>query len=141
MDYKNAIKNFSERLWAQKDLSVIKDYFYDDAIIYSPLNRFSGANTMKEIASKWLVAFPDLLIKSNDLIAENNRVVSQWMAKGTHLGGFFETSPTHREVIYNGVTIYTFYQDKIKEYWALVDIHSILSQLKVYRSISEVIDW
>lgn len=141
MNNKEIIEKYSYRLWAQKDLSVIEDYFYNDAVIYSPLNKYSGSKTMKEIANKWLDAFPDLMIKSNELIAENNKVVSKWMAQGTHLGGFFETAPTHREVLYNGVTIYTLYQGKIEEYWALVDIHSILSQLKVYSSIAEVIDW
>ena len=96
---------------------------------------------MKEVIEKWLNAFPDLTVEWEDFIEEGNKVVSRWKATGTHLGGFFETSPSHQEVSYSGVTIYTLNKKgKVIEYWALVDMHAIMSQLMKYESISDAIE-
>lgn len=140
MNNKEIIINFSKRLWENQDLSAIDDFFAKNVIIHSPFKQVQGCAEMKEIAQKWLQAFPDLLIKWHDFIAEGDTVVSRWIATGTHLGGVFTTSPTHREVQYSGVTTYRLINGKVEEYWALVDMHAILSQLLDYKSISEVVD-
>ena len=62
---------------------------------------------------KWLLAFPDLHITWEDFVAEEDKVVSRWRAQGTHLGGFFDTKPTHKEISYSGVTTYRFEKGKI----------------------------
>lgn len=140
MNNKEIVIKYSKQLWEQKDLSIIDEIFAEDAIIHSPLNKYKGNLPMKEIAQKWLHAFPDLMVTWDDFIAEGDKVVSSWTAFGTHLGGFYETSPTHREVRYSGVTTYQLKDGKIIQYWALVDMHSILNQLMGYESISEAVD-
>ena len=141
MNNKDIIKKYSKRLWDDKDLTAIDDLFVKDAVIHSPLNTATGTNTMKEVVEKWLSAFPDLDVEWEDFIAEGDKVVSRWRAKGTHMGSFFDTSPSHEEIDYSGVTIYTLdKKGKVIEYWALVDMHAILSQLMKYESISEALE-
>lgn len=140
MDNKAIIIEFSKRLWEQHDYRAIDEYFDKDVAIHSPFKKVQGREAMHEIARKWLSAFPDLLIKWEVFVAEGNTVVSRWKAKGTHLGGVFATNPTHREVEYSGVTFFELANGKVKSYWALVDVHAILSQLLDYESISEVIE-
>lgn len=135
------IKKYSQRLWEDQDLAAIDDYFVEDAVIHSPLNTTTGTITMKEVVQKWLRAFPDLTVKWEDFVEEGDKVVSRWKATGTHMGSFFDTSPSHQEVCYSGVTIYTLNNDgKVIDYWALVDMHAIMAQLMKYESISDVID-
>ena len=141
MNNKDIIKRYCQRLWHEKDLSAITDTFVEDAVIHSPLNTTQGAITMKEVIERWLNAFPDLTVEWQDFIAEGNKVVSRWKATGTHLGSFFDTSPSHHEVSYSGVTIYTLNKEgKVMEYWALVDMHAIMSQLMKYESISDALE-
>lgn len=140
MNYKQTIIDYTRRVWEDRDLDYIDKVFHKDAIIHSPLNVRSGSNTMRSIIDKWLTAFPDLEFNWLDFIAEGNKVVSRWRALGTHLGGFFQTNPTHKDVSYAGVTFYTFEEGKVAEYWALVDMHSILRQLEIFESISEAIE-
>ena len=141
MSNKEVIKNYTKRLWHDQDLSVIDDFFVSDAVIHSPLNTTQGAITMKQVVGKWLTAFPDLRIESDDFIAEGHQVVHRWKASGTHMGSFFDTSPSHQEVTYSGITIFTLNADaKVTEYWALVDMHTILAQLMEYESISDVVE-
>ena len=139
MNSKQRVQTICEKLWVQKDLSVLDDSFAQNAKIHSPFNVKFGVLTMRQIVQKWLTAFPDLLIRWNDFIADDNKVAVQWQAEATHLGSFFDTKPTHHEVYYSGVTIYTLDDDKVSSYWALVDVHSILKQIGA-DSLEEVID-
>lgn len=137
---KDAIIAYSKALWDARDLLAIDRYFASNAKIRSPFSTAQGKETMHEIVDKWLTAFPDLTIRWDEFIAEDDRVVSRWSAQGTHLGGFFDTHPTHKEVNFSGVIIYRLQKGKIIDYWSLVDMHAILSQLERYHSIEEALE-
>lgn len=137
---KDIIVEYSKVLWTDRKLAVIDKTFTKNAKIHSPFHTFSGSDTMHDIVEKWLTAFPDLTIKWEEFIAEGDKVVSRWSATGTHLGGFFDTKPTYREVQYSGITIYQLETGKIVDYRALVDVHAILSQLEEYDSMEEALE-
>ncbi len=139
MNNKDIIINFAKELWENKNLNAIDDVFAENAIIHSPINKKQGHVSMKEIANKWLGAFPDILMRWEDFIAEDDKVVSRWRAKGTHVGGLFAVSPAHAEVTYDGITIYTLKDGKVIEYRALVDMYAILTQIGEYQSLSEML--
>ena len=140
MNNRDVIINYSKTLWDQRDTSVIDRLFTPHTQIHSPMNTVEGRSTMQDIVSRWLSAFPDLDITWDETVAEGNAVVSRWTAKGTHLGSFFDTRPTHREVTFSGVIFYHLEDGKITDYWSLIDMHAILSQLEEYHSITEVIE-
>ncbi len=65
-----------------------------------------------QLAEMYFRAFPDLLVKIEDQVAEGNKVVTRWTARGTHQGrlsggvppsphlaGLRRVSPTGKEVI------------------------------------------
>ncbi len=137
---KDIIKHYMKELWENKNLAIIDEVFADDAIIHSPFSLEQGALTMKEIANKWLNAFPDFKMDWEDFIAEGNKVVCRWWATGTHMGSFFETNPTHQEVSFSGVATFELLNGKVAEYWVLVDIHALLQQLEGYETLTEALD-
>lgn len=137
---KDIIIDYSKALWNERNVAVIDQVVAPDAKIHSPFNTVHGSDTMHTIVEKWLAAFPDLAITWEEFIADGNKVVSRWSARGTHLGGFFDTKPTYREVYYSGITIYHLEKGKIIDYRALVDIHAILSQLEEYDSLEEALE-
>lgn len=137
---KDIIIHYTKALWEDCDLSIIDTLIDPHAKIHSPFNTIEGKETMKAIVQKWLIAFPDLTIQWEDFIAENDKVVCRWRACGTHLGGFFGTKPTHKEIVFSGVMTYRLVNGKIVECWALVDMHSILSQLEEYESVAEALE-
>lgn len=137
---KELVIHYVKRLWEERDTSVVDELVAENCAIHSPFTTIYGSMSMKAIMEKWMEAFPNLALKWDDFIAEDDKVVSLWHATGTHMGSFFETTPTHQEVKYSGVTTYKIYKGKIVEYWALVDMHAILSQLKVYGHISEAVE-
>lgn len=140
MNNKELVQQYCKRLWEQRDLGAIEDYVSENASIKSPFGLKYGSMTLREIADKWLTAFPDLILKWDDFLADGEKVVCRWRARGTHLGGFFETSPTHQEIYFSGVWFFTIKQAKIVDFWSLVDMHALLSQLGEYEHVSEALD-
>jgi predicted ester cyclase len=53
-------------------------------------------------------AFPDLKIKVDILVAENNEVAARWIATGIHQGAFLGVSPTNKSVSWKGSWFWTF---------------------------------
>jgi predicted ester cyclase len=139
-DNKAIITQYSKAVWNDRDLSAIDCFFDASATIRSPFSAVHGKETMHDIVDKWLTAFPDLTIKWDEFISENDKVVSHWTAQGTHLGGFFDTRPTYKDITFSGVAIYRLKDGKIVDYWSLVDTHAILSQLEEYHSMQEALE-
>lgn len=137
---RDIIIEYSKAVWNDRDLLAIDRYFAPNVKIHSPFTTVQGSASMHEIVEKWLTAFPDLTIKWGEFVAEDDRVVSRWTAQGTHLGGFFDTRPTYKEVEFSGIIIYRLKNRKIVDYWSLVDMHAILSQLEEYSSIEEALE-
>lgn len=140
MNNKKLVQDYAERIWRHRDLNAIDEVIAEDIEIHSPLNITQGREQMREIIEKWHAAFPDLVVTWEDILEDGDKVVARWSAEGTHMGGFFDTSPTHREVGYSGVTTYEVKDGKIVKYWALVDMHTLLKQLQDYESVTEALD-
>lgn len=123
-------ENYADRIWNQKDLTAIEEFLHKDIMIHSLLGEYRGQNHMEGVVDAWLKAFPDLMITNTASITENDKVVLQWTAQGTHKGDFKRIQPTNKKVSYAGATIYRIKENKVVEYWAYLDIHHILEQIK-----------
>ena len=124
------IKAYHAKLWDDKDLSAIDAFFDHEATIYSPVNTTQGVEAIKETMSTWLTAFPDLKVHWDDFICDETKVVARWHAQGTQKGAFQELPASNQKVRYTGITIYELADGKIINYWAIVDMLSILYQLQ-----------
>lgn len=61
-------------------------------------------------------AFPDWTTTIDDLIAEGDKVVIQWHARGTHTGEGLG-APSGKEINLNGISIVRVRAGKITEFW------------------------
>ena len=106
--------------------------FYDDSLTIHGFS--SNLPTNKEgfkqfIYSLWR-AFPDIRIIFEDLIIEGNKVAGRYYLTGTHKGEFLDLRPTDKQFKVNGMTVFSFRDGKIIERWNLVDITSLVEQLR-----------
>ncbi|MBA3604136.1 MAG: ester cyclase [Parachlamydiaceae bacterium] len=129
-DYKSIAEEYAHRIWNKKDMSVIDDLLHPKIVIHSLLGDYQGTEPMKKVVEAWLNAFPDLVVKNNSVICEQDLVVIQWQAQGTHLWEFKGIQATGLPVAYEGVTIYKICTSKIIEYWAYLDMQHLLHQIK-----------
>ena len=76
-------------------------------------------------------AFPDLRISVEDQVAEGDKVVTRWRARGTHKGPFQGISPTGKRGEISGTIIDRIADGKIIECWSNSDDLGLLQQLGV----------
>ena len=76
---------------------------------------------VKELYQVLLASFPDLHYETLDLIAEDDKVVQHWKARGTLKGELFGLPPTGEVVEADGISIFRIAGGKIAEHVAFAD--------------------
>jgi steroid delta-isomerase-like uncharacterized protein len=74
-------------------------------------------------------SFPDVQITINELIAEDDKVVSLWTFRGTHLGTYQTIPATGKVIEWHGIDIYTIREGRIANVVRHADSLSVLRQL------------
>ena len=104
--------------------------FYDDSLIihgFSP-NLPANKEGFKQFIYLLWKAFPDIKITFEDIIVEG--VVCRYNLAGTHRGKFVNLQPTEKQFRVDGMTIFSFRDTKVIERWNLVDMLSLMEQLR-----------
>ncbi len=110
----------------------IDELFAPDALIRTPLPiEASGAGALKEVFARLLQLFPDLQVRIEDLIAEDDKVVSRNTVTGTHVGDYMGHPGTGKPVTYNEIFIFRFAGGRIAETWGVVDVFAQMRQIGV----------
>jgi steroid delta-isomerase-like uncharacterized protein len=88
-----------------------------------------GPEGVKQGARGYREAFPDLSMKVEEIVAENDLVAVRWTARGTHKNELFGIAPTGKEATVTGITIDRWAGGKIAESWTNWDTFGLLQQL------------
>ncbi|TVP41979.1 ester cyclase [Candidatus Nitrosocosmicus arcticus] len=106
--------------------------FYDDSLIIHgfPTNLPRNKEGFKQFIYLLWNAFPDIRIIFDDIIIEENKVVCRYTLLGTHKGEFLGMPPTNKTFRVNGMTIFYFQDKKCVQRWNLVNMTSLIEQLK-----------
>src|SRR5262245_56874123 len=90
-DNKALAARFHGEIFQQGRLEVADEICAADFRWYGPglpLDGGPGPQFVKGFASALRNAFPDLALRTNDTIAEGDKVVERWSMQGTHRGEF-----------------------------------------------------
>jgi steroid delta-isomerase-like uncharacterized protein len=90
-----------------------------------------GRDEMKAFVAAYRRAFPDARSTVEEQIAEGDRVVTRWHARGTHRGVLGPIPPTGREFELAGITIERIAAGMIAEVWVARDELGLLRRLGV----------
>jgi len=106
--------------------------FYDDSLIIHgfPPNLPTNKEGFKQFINLLWKAFPDIRIMFEDIIIEANKVVCRYNLTGTHKGEFMDLLPTDKQFRVDGMTVFSFRDTKCIERWNLVDMMSLMEQLR-----------
>jgi steroid delta-isomerase-like uncharacterized protein len=90
----------------------------------------SGITGFKQFVSGLAMAFPDLHITIEDMVAEGDKVVVRVTVRATHKGTFMGSiAATGKEVTFTGVDIFQISDGKIIGRWNQRDLLGLLQQL------------
>ena len=123
-------RRFTE-LFGTDDVSRADDVFAADVVFHGavPDGDLRGVEAVKAFIATYRTAFPDAFSTVEDQIAEDDRVVTRWRARGTHDGPLGDLPATGRAVEFDGVTIERVEGDRIVEVWVARDELGLMRQL------------
>ena len=88
-----------------------------------------GPPAQREFLDGMFRAFPDLTLRTDRLIAQDNLVAVHLTAHATHRGEFMGIPATEREATVQAVDIYRLADGQIAEQWVLIDVLGLMQQL------------
>jgi predicted ester cyclase len=91
--------------------------------------RFVEDQALKEHIALFEAAFPSYELRSDDMVAEGDKVAVRTTFRGVHRGEFYGIPATGREVVCSVMLIYRVAGDKIVEHHMNADNLSVLQQL------------
>jgi steroid delta-isomerase-like uncharacterized protein len=113
-------------------LEVADELLAADWVDHDPANppgSASGPDAFKQLATMYRAAFPDMKMTIEDMIAEGDRVVTRWTARGTHQGELMGAPPSGKQVTVTGIGIDRIAGGKIAESWGNWDTLGLLTQV------------
>ncbi len=132
IENKTILRSYMEEVITKGNLDAVDKYFAPDCIDHTaPPGTASGAGGVKQLLTLTLVAFSNIQVTTEDIIAEEDKVASRFTFQGTHTGEFMGIAPTGREVTVMQISIDRIADGKIVEHWGLVDQLSLLQQLGI----------
>jgi steroid delta-isomerase-like uncharacterized protein len=123
------IRRVIEEVYNRGDLAVIDEVAARDLVIHAASQEIHGRDGAKQYVAALRAGFPDLHFTVEDQIAEGDRVVTRWIARGTHRGTFQGVPPTGRQVRLAGTDIDRIIGGRVVECWAHVDELGLMRQL------------
>lgn len=116
---------FNELL-GQGDLAVAEELYAPD---FTDNGEGGGPEYMKQTASMYRTAFPDLTFHVEDQFGSGDKVVSRWRAEGAHRGAFMGVPASGAEVTMYGISIHTLQDGQIVAHWGQVNMLSFMQQI------------
>ena len=129
------VQRFVEELWNQRNLSVADEIFSPGCVTHQLRSGSAlttaprDPETVKSHVSEWLQAFPDLHFSIEQIFAQADRVVSQLLMEGTHIGPWLGIKPANKHVSIRMITIHRIVSGMIVEDWVLVESMGFFQQL------------
>ena len=137
-DNKALVRRFFQEFWDQKNLAVADELITANHVDHTaggPPGLPPGPEGLKQFASIYFTAFPDLRITIENMVAEGDKVVTHWTTRGTHRGELMGIPPTGKQVTVTGITIDRIAGGKVAETWTNFDALGMLQQLGVIPSM------
>jgi len=129
---KTLIRRFIEEVWHKGNMIFVDKNFATNYIDHHPA--FVGLpqrEGFKQLVTMYRIAFPDLHFTFEDIVAEGDKVVVRWTARGTHKGPLRGIAPTGKQVTVTGITIFRIAGSKVAERWTNEDTLGMMQQLGV----------
>jgi steroid delta-isomerase-like uncharacterized protein len=117
--HKALVCRWLEEVFSRGDLEAADGLFTPNYALHDPsfpLDLY-GPEGVKHYVSAYRVAFPDFEVTVEDQLAEEDKVVTRWTARGTHSGKFLGLAPTRQEIAVSGIEFDRVVGGRIDEAW------------------------
>ena len=127
---KTIAQRFNDDVWDRGDEAALEELLSPDFVDHGALpGQPPDRDGHKQILGVFRSAFPDLQVTTEDIIAEGDKVVSRWTARGTHRGELMGIAPTGNGVTIKGIDVLRIAEGRIVERWAQFNDLEVMQQL------------
>lgn len=113
------------------NLDIVEDLIAEDYVDHNPAlpNLPPGREGVRQYVRILKTAFPDAAHVIDDIIAEDDKVMTRVTAHGTFLGECIGYQPTGRTVEISGIAVHRIANGRLIEHWAHADIAGFMQQI------------
>ena len=119
---KAIVSHVTEELWNKNNLAVVDELYAPNFISHGLPEVAPDREGYKQFVAMGRTALPDFHTTIEDIIAEGDKVVQRFTARGTHKGEYMGIPPTGKQVTITGIAIDRIVGSKIVENWANMDM-------------------
>jgi steroid delta-isomerase-like uncharacterized protein len=124
------IRRFCDEMWNPWNFAKADEILAEGIVFRGSLgDEKRGREEFRGYMRKVQSAFPDFHNAVEEMIAEEDRVVTRMMYRGTHRGEIFGVAPTGKKIAYAGAAFFRIADGKVTEGWVLGDLLSVLRQI------------
>jgi uncharacterized protein (TIGR02246 family) len=137
MTREDVVGLFARRMagWAARDAAALAATHAVRGVVVSPTGGvLEGRDEIERVYRVWLAAFPDLQVKSEELIIDGDRVVEIAHLSGTHAGEFFGAAPSGRRIGVAAAIVVTIKDGEITHERRILDFTGLLVQVGVLKA-------
>jgi steroid delta-isomerase-like uncharacterized protein len=121
-----------DEIWNQGNLAVVDELYAPDFVNHTPTpGSTPDREGIKKDVRDTRAAFPDSKLVIDDLIADENTVVTRWTFTGTHTGELWGIPATGKHVTLSGIHIDRIANGQATDEWYQSDTLGMLQQLGV----------
>jgi steroid delta-isomerase-like uncharacterized protein len=130
---KAVARRFIGEIISKNEWDRASEVLADDVVMYHPSapGPIRGLEAVKAMLTGFRAGFPDLALTVDDEIAEGDRVVILWTARGTNTGELFGMPATGKAVRVGAVSTFRIADGKIVEDRICEDTLGMLKQMGV----------
>ena len=125
------VLRFLKEVFDNKNVDAIDELIDAKGVEHTPWPGYgTNRDEVKRALSDFIIAFPDLHMTVDDVIAQGNKVVIRSTFSGTNSGEFMGMPPTGKRVTdIGGIDIIEVKGSKLGDHWGYVDTTSMMTQL------------
>ncbi|HLJ36383.1 MAG TPA: ester cyclase [Ktedonobacteraceae bacterium] len=118
-----------EEVFNTGNLALISELFAPNFVDHDPSNPLPGLEGVGQLVSMYRGAFPNLHLTIEDELSEGEKLVTRFVARGTHNGPLMGIPPTGKQTVVTGIDILRFENGKIVEHWGNQDLLGMMQQI------------
>ena len=115
--HKALMQRLYEEAFNRGDLSVVDELFSLAFRDFSTPEQPPGVEGVKNYIAAVRTGFPDIHVKIEDMIAEEDKIAVRTVWRGTHLGVYEGIAPTGKRVMRTMIQLFHMVDGKIAREW------------------------
>jgi steroid delta-isomerase-like uncharacterized protein len=123
------VRRWFDEVWNEGRADAIDALLTDRSIVHGLGADLQGPVGFKTFYASYRDAFPDLLVRIEHIVSDDDLVAVHWSATATHSGGGLGVAATGKPVQFTGMAFIRVAEDKLIEGWNSFDQLGMLQQI------------